>query len=191
MNLHSPAALSEPNLLAPISNIYDLIGSFGKDENALPACLYWLEDKHLSAPQSAYWPTLDERGLDFDLIIGLPVERKKRADLNAITQRFQQANQSDIADWESKVREAIWNERKNPNLPPLFDRGKMPADAMAFYRPFHLTPSREWGIYLYADRLLEYADTLYNAFAHRLRVFRYEAMDWSALLPKKPVCFRL
>jgi len=176
MQPHFSAAAFEPDLLAAVGPVYEHIHAFGNDAHALPACLRWLEDKHLTAPQSAYWPTLDERGLDFDLVVGLPMERKSRADLDAIKKQFHQANQSRIADWENSAREAIWNERKKLVLPPLFDRNKMPADAMAFYRPFHLTPSSEWGIYLYADRLLRYASLLDRAFAPRLRAFRFDTL---------------
>src|SRR5262249_48878804 len=37
---------------------------------------------------------------------------------------------------------------------------KLPADAMAFYRPFHFPPFDQWGIYLLVSPLLSYHDAL-------------------------------
>ena len=36
----------------------------------------------------------------------------------------------------------------------------MPADAIAFYRPFHFEPSDQWGIYIFVSELMEYLQGL-------------------------------
>ena len=39
----------------------------------------------------------------------------------------------------------------------LLNLKRLPVNAIAFYRPFHLEPMDRWGIYIFVDRLLNYA----------------------------------
>jgi hypothetical protein len=47
-------------------------------------------------------------------------------------------------------------DRKIGNL--FLDIKRLPSNAIAFYRPYHLEPMDRWGIYIFVDRLLRYAD---------------------------------
>jgi hypothetical protein len=47
-------------------------------------------------------------------------------------------------------------DRKTSHL--FLDIRRLPPNAIAFYRPYHLEPVDRWGIYIFVDRLLDYAE---------------------------------
>ena len=53
---------------------------------------------------------------------------------------------------------------------------RLPADGMAFYRPFHYPPFDQWGIYLMIEPLLEYHDNL-KKIACKTKLFSTETLD--------------
>jgi hypothetical protein len=71
----------------------------------------------------------------------------------------------------------LWKELQNPaGAVSMLAIDRLPADALAFYRPFHWAPHREWGIYMVAGRLLNYCLKLYSAFAVHLAAFTLETL---------------
>ena len=49
-------------------------------------------------------------------------------------------------------------DRQSQNL--FADLRRLPVNAIAFYRPFHLEPFDRWGIYVFVGKLLEYAQNV-------------------------------
>jgi hypothetical protein len=47
---------------------------------------------------------------------------------------------------------------RNPHL--FADLRRLPVNAVAFYRPFHLEPFEKWGIYIFIDPLMNYAQNV-------------------------------
>jgi hypothetical protein len=69
----------------------------------------------------------------------------------------------------------LWNEFKDPaGAVRTLDVNRLPADALAFYRPFHFSPHNEWGIYIMVEPLLRHCRTLYGAFGGKLAAFDLE-----------------
>lgn len=85
-------------------------------------------------------------------------KRKKRDALKEIKDKFEKSTLKGVNN------EAIWNALKDPDeVVRALDWNKLPADAMAFYRPFHYPPFDQWGIYLLAKPLLNYHQNLKSA----------------------------
>ncbi|MBI3989228.1 MAG: hypothetical protein HY347_06385 [candidate division NC10 bacterium] len=94
-----------------------------------------------------------------------------------MTRKYREQPNAGIDLTSPKVQEGIWNEYKNPKEKILaLDVTRMPADALAFYRPFHFSPYEEWGIYIMADRLLHHCMMIYRAFAGKLYAFNLETL---------------
>lgn len=55
------------------------------------------------------------------------------------------------------------------------DFERLPADFMAFYRPFHYPPSDQWGIYLMIEPLLRYHNNLIKV-AYKTKLFSVETL---------------
>ena len=53
---------------------------------------------------------------------------------------------------------------------------RLPADALAFYRPFHFSPHDEWGIYVTVEKLLDHCQTLYGSFIGKLAAFNLKTV---------------
>lgn len=72
--------------------------------------------------------------------------------------------------------EAVWEAVKQPKLAVrTLDWKKLPADAMAFYRPFHFPPFDQWGIYLLVEPLLQYIERL-QTLAQDLKLYSPETL---------------
>ena len=64
----------------------------------------------------------------------------------------------------SVSQDALWGAVLDPaNSVRSLSWQKLPAEAMAFYRPFHLPPFDQWGIYLMIGPLLQYHHDLIGA----------------------------
>jgi hypothetical protein len=110
--------------------------------------------------------------------LGIPCQRAERArksDLAALEQVYRNANKE--ATLSPASLEAIWRELKDPkNAVLTLNVHRLPADALAFYRPFHFSPHEEWGIYLLVERLLGHCNLLYNSFKGKLATFGLETL---------------
>jgi hypothetical protein len=84
-------------------------------------------------------------------------------------------------DYQSKMGSAapqasmlnrLWAELRDPAAAiRVLDPDRLPADALAFYRPFHFAPHEEWGIYIPVEKLLAYCLSLYRSFSGKLFAF--------------------
>lgn len=103
------------------------------------------------------------------IVLGAPVHRATplpNADLKKIKDRFK----SDALSTPTR-QAAIWSEIKKPDdAVRQLATARMPAEAIAFYRPFHVQPVDQWGIYVSLKKLLNYAANLTLAY-RGLRAF--------------------
>ncbi|NEX23578.1 hypothetical protein G3480_25430 [Thiorhodococcus mannitoliphagus] len=84
-----------------------------------------------------------------------PVRRNTQDELKGIKERFKDTTPTGVTP------ESVWGAVKDPRAKVRkLDWQRLPADAMAFYRPFHYPPFDQWGIYL-----------LTNAFAYNVLSF--------------------
>ena len=84
-----------------------------------------------------------------------PISRFTQKELKAIKQQY--ANHEP----EGTDKEKLWAAQKTPNVTVRhLEWQRLPADAMAFYRPFHYPPYDQWGIYLLAGPLVNYHQQL-------------------------------
>lgn len=120
--------------------------------------LVWLSERGLTERGSTYdcgpQPVgpLDPTDLT---VLGQPshrTRRKTRAELQQLRKQRQGA-EGELGQrdrWQS-----IWSEIRNPDAAVrTLDVTRIPADAVAFYRPFHLEPFDQWGIYIIVPKLL-------------------------------------
>jgi hypothetical protein len=99
-----------------------------------------------------------------------PVTRKSQAELKAVKQRYSAQTPQGITNI------AVWGAVKDPTRAVRrLNWERLPADAMAFYRPFHFPPFDQWGIYLLVGPLLEYHSRL-QALSAPLQLYSREVL---------------
>ncbi len=97
-------------------------------------------------------------------------QRQRRNEMKAIKDRLKDQSPAGVTS------EAIWGAVKNPAASiRTLSWQKLPADAMAFYRPFHYPPFDQWGIYLLVGPLLDYHARL-QRIACDLKLFSSEVL---------------
>lgn len=146
-------------------------------------CVQWLRregltrDGHSLKPD----PKRDPEGLlDFrnPRVLGVPshrAERIRKPDRDLLQQRYQEQGRNPKPSAEAL--NSLWYELKNPaSAIRELDLARLPADALAFYRPFHFSPHEEWGIYILVEPLLQHCDILYRSFGGRLAAFNLETL---------------
>lgn len=79
------------------------------------------------------------------------VRRKTQEEMRALKERLAATTLAGVSN------EAVWGAITDPRQAVRkLAWEKLPADALAFYRPFHYPPFDQWGIYLLAGPLLHY-----------------------------------
>ena len=162
------------------------------DLNLIPALseemdelFLWLERSELTrkgksyqkSPSNSppeYGQTYNEDSLT---IIAAPTQRSKKLtqdEIKSLKDEFKKKGTN--AGLEGVDQNLLWKtiQIENSNVRKL-DFKRLPADAMAFYRPFHYPPFDQWGIYLMIEPLLSYHDHL-NKIASKTRLFSSEAL---------------
>lgn len=95
---------------------------------------------------------------------------KRRDEMKALKERFKDQTPTGVTS------EAIWDAVKNPAASiRTLNWQRLPADAMAFYRPFHYPPFDQWGIYLLVGPLLNYHTGL-QQIASDLKLYSSEVL---------------
>lgn len=131
-------------------------------EIAFLELLEWLERSGLTAKVPGY----DQNGgqLGFldptdQQLLGRPSHRAKpktRSERQELRERFDGTDYVSPDQWAT-----IWAEVRDPRATVRqLDIARMPADAIAFYRPFHLEPVGQWGIYIFVNHLMWYLQSL-------------------------------
>ena len=94
----------------------------------------------------------------------------KAVELKALKERFKGKGLDGIS------QEATWSAMNQPDASVrTLAWKKLPAEAMAFYRPFHFPPFDQWGIYLLIGPLLNYHRGLLQQ-SKNLRLFSAETL---------------
>ena len=124
--------------------------------------LEWLEHSGLTAKAPPYDRIDRQLGLldpaDQDLL-GRPSHRAKRRTRAQSQQLREQLKGTDSVPRDQWA--AIWAELRDPQAAiRQLDIARMPADAIAFYRPFHVEPVDQWGIYIFVNDLMRYLQSL-------------------------------
>jgi hypothetical protein len=137
-----------------------------KWQSSVESAVAWLATKRLTreAKSLRLDPSRDPAllfGPGGQPLLGVPshrVQRKKKAEIKRLkTQKLKtagpQASTSNL--------DRLWNEYNNPAAAvSIIDIDRVPADALAFYKPFHFSPHDEWGIYMLVGPLLNYCSRL-------------------------------
>lgn len=146
-------------------------------------CVEWLELHHLTREVRTYQPPQSPSAENLLVMgdriqFGIPcqrAERLRKADLDALRKQYLAEHKAPALS--PAALDAVWKEYKDPKgAIKMLDIQRLPADALAFYRPFHFAPYDEWGIYLMVDRLLRHCRNLSRAFKDKLWAFNFEAL---------------
>ena len=97
---------------------------------------------------------------------GMPVNRPSRTPKTLLEKIQKETPKRDVG------ADKVWSDYNNiKHIIKELDYDRMPADSIAFYRPFHLTPFDEWGIYIYIDELVRYCKSIVKQLSNHLFLF--------------------
>lgn len=156
------------------------LGLLPEIEADMPSLFAWLEGAKLTRQAQAFdyeiandFPGGHELADGFALAegTGRRQARPLRADeLKALKERFKDHVPQGL------TKEALWGAARDPReTVRTLSWEKLPADAMAFYRPFHYPPFDQWGIYLLVRPLLQYHHKLMTQ-SHASGLFSVETL---------------
>lgn len=141
------------------------------DESGFLSSLRRLEDDGLTDTHSAESYRPQVHFARADLILSDRCRRMDR-DRTAQVKKLYETAAQPLNDLE-----AFWRENQNPLAAVrLLDIQRLPADVMAFYRPFHFAPYDEWGIYIYVDELIGYCETLHHSMRGKVESFSFDTL---------------
>ncbi len=99
-----------------------------------------------------------------------PIVRNTQKELKTVKEQYKKK----IPDGVSE--ESVWGAVQDPySTVRALNWQRLPADAMAFYRPFHYPPFDQWGIYLLVGSLLSYFSRLQKISAN-LKLYSPEVL---------------
>ena len=162
---------------------YDPLTELGlrpKLDHTLPTLHRWLAEHGLtdtrrvfdSHPADTFLPGADVLGDNIALAQSTcrqALRPNKPVDLKKLKERYKNTN---LGVTPEQIWGAVQDAERSVRT---LDWGKLPADAMAFYRPFHFPPFDQWGIYLLAGPLLDYHNQLVIQ-SGELRLFSKEVL---------------
>ncbi|MEI6514619.1 MAG: hypothetical protein WCO77_01465 [bacterium] len=159
MNQHQIAKLNDLKLIPKIGE-------------GMEDLFFWLEKEKLVQPASTYeQPMQIENPMEqSDRIVSFTTVAVPISRAPAFTARQREVR---VKDWRQKYPQAgpkteanagVWAELAHArDAVRSLDLRRIPADAMAFYRPFHFPPFDQWGIYLLVEPLMDYFGKLARA----------------------------
>lgn len=165
-------------------SLYEQITEANSWQPSVESCIPWLEEMGLTRKCESYQPATTEDGTSLlemgnRLQAGIPchrAERKNKSQLDML-RRNKEKESEEVWVPSPESLQHIWNEYKSPREKILaLDITRMPADALAFYQPFHFSPFGEWGIYILVGRLLHQWKRLYESFQGKLYAFTPETL---------------
>jgi hypothetical protein len=146
-------------------------------EESWDQLLEWLSDSGLTAKAAVFEAEATNAGFERaqSVVLGVPTHRaetRSSAERQQIRERAVAHNPTaDKGRWS-----AIWSELKNPkDAVRHLDIARIPAEAIAFYRPFHFEPVDQWGIYVVLPKLVSYCHHLERSLG-RLKSFDRAAL---------------
>ena len=142
-------------------------------------CVCWLEAQGLTRSVDPYQIHVAEntpRLPPAQIQLGLPCQRTEKSPKAVLEDLKKKYAQSYIAPTGATL-ERLWRECKEPaSAIRALDFHRLPADALAFYRPFHFAPYDEWGIYIRVDLLLSHSIQLYDVCRSKISAFNLEIL---------------
>jgi hypothetical protein len=127
-------------------------------DESLGATIRWLQSKGLTRIGTDFRFSLDpdlSQPTLFDPVLSWPLQRAKRRTRDEI--------KAVCAVWKPKSDKGVptltdtqWSALKDKRGSLFLALDRLPADSIAFYRPFHIAPFGAWGIYIFVDQLLQY-----------------------------------
>ena len=159
---------------------------FPKWQPSVEECIAWLRKETLTRAARSYEPDplrdpVMLLGQGNPVTLGVPShrsERRRKAELDLLKKDYREQRRT--PNLSQDALDKLWNELKNPATAiRTLDLHRLPADALAFCRPFHFSPHEEWGIYIMVERLLNYCDDLYRAFGGKLAAFNLEILAYA------------
>ncbi|WP_019227242.1 hypothetical protein [Sedimentibacter sp. B4] len=110
------------------------------------------------------------KNLDDDFIndfYGVPVNRASKLSRDQIDYIKKNSDKRQMSGVQ------IWDDYINiKNIAHKLDYDRMPENCIAFYRPFHLEPFEEWGIYIYIDQLITYCENVSKSLGMYINIFQ-------------------
>jgi len=166
------------NFFAELRCYHEWIDRQRMDGLEVERCIPWLRDAGLTIPGMSYVPRSVAVEQDVHLRVHVKkVSRVTQAELEAIQKRWVEQAKAESRPDPATHRKEILRELTNPKAAvALVDVKRMPADAFAFYHPFHLEPCNEWGIYIRTEKLRQYALQLVNQMSERIASFTLETL---------------
>lgn len=147
----------------------------------------WIDAMEFSYPEESSC-AVDDGVLDrpfnptAPLLIASPVsriERRTKAELDELLKTYRQSRRDRVPSDSDLKR--IWDEARDPKSTiQSLDPSRVSPDSIAFYRPFHLPPADEWGIYILVEPLLKYAEELAGSMKS-VRMFTMESLTLCVL----------
>lgn len=170
-------------------SVYEGIDSLSYSQQCVENIISWLQRAGLTIEGRSYQPRFEEVTARLPepgwLLKGVPCHRAQRqqaGDLKALKEQHKGQRIPGLDLTSEKSKEDLWTLFNSPRSQVLqLDINRIPADALAFYRPFHVTPCEEWGIYILVDRLLDHCSTLLEAFGGKLICFSPETLTGCVL----------
>lgn len=130
----------------------------------------WLQSEGLSEADGEFFSTslVNPSGLFAQPVNG-KAARLTQKDLRAL--RKSRMGQLIISP------EEVWREAQLLKMSLInIDMTRYPADAIAFYRPFHFASQEEWGIYFDIEALLRYTHRIFAEMRGKIASFDYESL---------------
>ncbi len=154
-------------------------------EECMDKVFNWLAGKKLIADAQEFWSVqMDDSNSQIKDVLSLVSSTDRIwAKNNAIMQHKMTKKEWDLFrenNTKNFERDILKNEKKiideiltKPGKIKV-DIKRLPADALAFYRPFHYHPHEEWGIYFILDKYLRYKNQIEQSLSKKLSMFHPE-----------------
>ncbi|MBP2297097.1 hypothetical protein [Azospirillum rugosum] len=156
-------------------------GLWPRYEERMDDVLRWLANKGLVKAASDFTSSGQSSGIVAPShvdVIRLPVsrpEKQTKAQIDATILKWREENKNESAIDHSHLMN-VWSQLSQKGSgPKILNVNRLPADAIAFYRPFHFDPPHLFGIYIFVDRLLQYFEGIKRC-SNALSVFTPSAL---------------
>ncbi|MRG86722.1 hypothetical protein [Salinibacillus xinjiangensis] len=127
-----------------------------KMKPSIQECLPWLDSNCLTRSANDLRIRNGKELIEADkLLFGLSTSRTKKKTKSEIDLIIKKYNKLSSNNLSQKKMESLWEQLRSPQF-HFFDVNRVSPDALGFYRPFHFAPYDDWGIYLFADKLIDY-----------------------------------